>query len=127
MARQMLPQTLSLLLVTIGLIWNLGCNSGSNNSMVGAGGSTDQAFIAHAAKLARTVDFADAPWKSLADALKAATGRKGRGLFMPLRLALTGRDSGPEMAPLLDLIGRDRTLVRLDAAAGPRSQATCPD
>ena len=87
----------------------------------------DQAFIAHAAKLARTVDFADAPWKSLADALKAATGRKGRGLFMPLRLALTGRDSGPEMAPLLDLIGRDRALVRLDAAAGPQSQATCPD
>jgi glutamyl-tRNA synthetase len=38
-------------------------------------------------------------------------------LFHPLRLALTGRESGPEMAPLLTLIGRDRAIARLRAAA----------
>jgi glutamyl-tRNA synthetase len=36
--------------------------------------------------------------------VKAATGRKGKGLFRPLRLALTGRESGPEMADLLPLL-----------------------
>jgi glutamyl-tRNA synthetase len=50
------------------------------------------------------------PWtKSVAE----ATGAKGRGLFMPLRLALTGREKGPEIAPLLMFIGRDRIIARL--------------
>ena len=50
------------------------------------------------------------PWtKSVAE----ATGAKGRGLFMPLRLALTGREKGPEIAPLLSFIGRDRIIARL--------------
>jgi glutamyl-tRNA synthetase len=38
-------------------------------------------------------------------------------LFLPLRRALTGRDSGPEMAALLPLIGRDETIARLRAAS----------
>ena len=38
-------------------------------------------------------------------------------LFHPLRLALTGRDSGPEMAALLPLIGRDEAIARLRSAA----------
>ena len=45
--------------------------------------------------------------------LKQATGRKGKALFHPLRLALTGRENGPEMAALLPLIGRARALARL--------------
>ena len=50
------------------------------------------------------------PWtKSVAE----ATGASGRGLFMPLRLALTGREKGPEIAPLLAFIGRDRIIARL--------------
>lgn len=51
-------------------------------------------------------------WASWTSAVKAATGRKGRGLFMPLRIALTGVRSGPELADLLPLIGRARTLAR---------------
>ena len=46
-------------------------------------------------------------------ALKQATGRKGKTLFLPLRQALTGRDHGPDMAALLPLIGRERALARL--------------
>jgi len=38
-------------------------------------------------------------------------------LFHPLRLALTGQDSGPEMAALLPLIGRERAIERLQSAA----------
>ena len=52
-------------------------------------------------------------WKSWTEAVKVATGRKGKALFMPLRLALTGLDHGPELAQLLPLIGRDRALERL--------------
>ncbi|HVH38196.1 MAG TPA: glutamate--tRNA ligase, partial [Sphingomicrobium sp.] len=44
-------------------------------------------------------------------------GRKGRALFKPLRQALTGRDSGPEMAPLIERIGQERTVRRLELAA----------
>ena len=51
-------------------------------------------------------------WKLWTDAVKQSSGRKGRGLFMPLRLALTGRDKGPEIASLLPLLGREGTLAR---------------
>ncbi|GLK70354.1 glutamate--tRNA ligase [Ancylobacter dichloromethanicus] len=46
-------------------------------------------------------------------ALKPASGRAGRALFHPLRLALTGRESGPEMKALLPLIGREKAAARL--------------
>ena len=56
-------------------------------------------------------------WQALTSALKQATGRKGKALFLPLRQALTGHDHGPEMAALLPLIGREAALERLRAAA----------
>ncbi len=52
-------------------------------------------------------------WGALTKAVGQATGRKGRALFHPLRLALTGRDHGPELKNLLPLIGRDRAARRL--------------
>ncbi|MCW5695295.1 MAG: glutamate--tRNA ligase [Bauldia sp.] len=55
-------------------------------------------------------------WGPWTDAVKAATGRKGRALFMPIRRALTGLDHGPELAALLPLIGRTDTQARLAAS-----------
>jgi glutamyl-tRNA synthetase len=60
----------------------------------------------------------DEPWDSTTwsywtETIKVLTGRKGRALFMPLRLALTGEEHGPELATLLPLIGRDRVATRL--------------
>ncbi len=52
-------------------------------------------------------------WSDWTDSLKETTGRRGRALFQPLRLALTGEEHGPELAALLPLIGRDRTGSRL--------------
>ncbi|EKE70294.1 glutamate--tRNA ligase [Oceanibaculum indicum] len=52
-------------------------------------------------------------WKAWTKAVQEATGRKGKALFLPLRLALTGREHGPELANLLPLIGRARVLDRL--------------
>jgi glutamyl-tRNA synthetase len=45
--------------------------------------------------------------------LNKQTGAKGPALFHPLRLALTGREDGPEMKKLLPLIGNARTAARL--------------
>jgi glutamyl-tRNA synthetase len=77
----------------------------------------DRNFLRNAATVAADTDWAADPWHALTDALKASTGRKGKALFRPLRLSLTGRESGPEMAPLVELIGRERSLRRLEAAA----------
>jgi len=55
----------------------------------------------------------DKTWGQWTGAVAAATGRKGKALFMPLRRALTGRDHGPELRSLLPLIGRVRATARL--------------
>ncbi|MEY4879727.1 MAG: hypothetical protein RJB62_1196 [Pseudomonadota bacterium] len=52
-------------------------------------------------------------WGIWTKAITAATGRKGKALFHPLRLALTGREHGPELAKLLPLIGPARARARL--------------
>jgi len=75
--------------------------------------SEDRAFLDQAAAIAETIDWSGDAWHALTDALKTATGRKGRALFLPLRRALTGQDHGPEMAALLPLIGRERAVARL--------------
>jgi len=59
-----------------------------------------------------------ATWKAWTDAVKAETGKKGRELFHPLRLALTGRDAGPELGALLPLIGREKVAARLRGENG---------
>ena len=58
-------------------------------------------------------DLSSDIWGSWTKAVAAETGAKGRGLFMPIRLALTGREKGPEIAPLLAFIGRERIIARL--------------
>lgn len=73
----------------------------------------DRAFLAQARTVAEALDWSADPWRALTEALKAATGRKGKALFLPLRRALTARDHGPDMAALLPLIGKDRALERL--------------
>lgn len=76
----------------------------------------DRALIAAAAEAVERLDWSGTPWAELVAGLKASTGRAGKALFLPLRRALTGRDSGPEMAAMLPLIGRDEALSRLRAA-----------
>lgn len=75
----------------------------------------DRPFLAEAAR--RLVWSDDDPWAALTAALKEATGRKGRALFLPLRKALTGMDHGPDMSELLPLIGEAEARARLSRAA----------
>jgi glutamyl-tRNA synthetase len=88
-------------------------------------GNIDPAELSHderllvrdAAAVAEKLDWSAEPWRELTDELKRTSGKKGRELFHPLRLALTGRESGPEMAGLLRRMGKERAIHRLEAAA----------
>ncbi|AOZ68674.1 glutamate--tRNA ligase [Rhodobacter xanthinilyticus] len=68
----------------------------------------DAEFIATAMALLPEPPLTGASWGEWTAKVKEATGRKGKGLFMPLRRALTGRDHGPEMADLLPLLHKIR-------------------
>ncbi len=73
----------------------------------------DQEFVSGAKSLLPEGDITLETWGEWTSALKTETGRKGRGLFMPLRRVLTGMDHGPDMKALLPLIGRQNILDRL--------------
>jgi glutamyl-tRNA synthetase len=73
----------------------------------------DRDFITGAGAHLPDGELTAASWGEWTNALKAATGRKGRALFMPLRKAITGAEHGPEMSAVLPLIGRERVLKRL--------------
>jgi glutamyl-tRNA synthetase len=74
----------------------------------------DAALTAKAAELLPPEPWNDGTWPAWTKTVAAATGAKGRALYHPLRLALTGRADGPELKKLLPLIGRVRTLARLE-------------
>lgn len=71
-----------------------------------AGTAEDLAFAREAVALLPPRPWDRGTWEHWTAAVRQATGRKGRALFMPLRRALTGRDRGPEMAELLPLMQR---------------------
>ena len=70
-------------------------------------------FLAAALATLPAEPYTPATWPDWTNAVKAATGRKGKALFMPLRLALTGEEHGPDLKDLLPLIGRTRAAERL--------------
>jgi glutamyl-tRNA synthetase len=80
-------------------------------------GHDERLLVKQAVAIAETLDWSAEPWKALTAQVKEVSGKKGRELFHPLRLALTGRESGPEMAPLVAAMGKERALRRLEAAA----------
>ncbi|QTC89170.1 glutamate--tRNA ligase [Brevundimonas pondensis] len=77
----------------------------------------DAAFAAAALEVLPEVIDAGA-WSAWTAAVKDKTGAKGKGLFMPLRLALTGQAHGPDMAAMAPLIGREAIVRRLKGEAG---------
>ena len=77
----------------------------------------DAGFTRLAATLLPPEPWTGQSWKDWTRAVAAASGRQGRNLYHPLRLALTGRGDGPELAALLPLIGRERAAARLEGKA----------
>jgi glutamyl-tRNA synthetase len=75
---------------------------------------SDRAFLGEARAALPPQSFDEGTWRAWTSALRKKTGRTGRVLFMPLRLALTGLDHGPDMSHLLPFIPRERALKRLE-------------
>jgi glutamyl-tRNA synthetase len=73
----------------------------------------DRDFLASAKELLPSEPWDETTFGAWANALKETSGRKGKTLFMPLRLALTGRHDGPDLKSLLPLLGRRACLDRL--------------
>jgi glutamyl-tRNA synthetase len=73
----------------------------------------DKGLVTSAAERLPPEPWDETTWNTLTRAVSDATGAKGRALFHPLRLALTGRGDGPELKKLLPLIGRAKALARL--------------
>ena len=83
--------------------------------MSGTIADEDKAFCEAAATfLPETVT--SETWSALISHLKETTGRKGKTLFMPLRLALTGQQHGPSMDDMLQLLGAEKATARLKGA-----------
>jgi glutamyl-tRNA synthetase len=64
----------------------------------------DAGFVRDALALLPEPPYGPGTWATWTEAAKTQTGRKGKGLFMPLRLAVTGRERGPEMADVMPLL-----------------------
>lgn len=79
--------------------WEL-CQSGADPVI----DDEDRAFVTEAMALLPEGPFDTETWGTWTGAVKQATGRKGRALFMPLRKALTGQTQGPDMASLMPLL-----------------------
>ena len=73
----------------------------------------DASFLAEAAARLPTEPWNESTWKTWTSGLAGSSGRKGRALFHPLHMALTARETGPEMARLLPVIGRAKAEARL--------------
>jgi glutamyl-tRNA synthetase len=73
----------------------------------------DAGFTARAALHLPPEPWDHLTWGAWTDVVKRETGAKGRALFHPLRLALTGQEAGPELKALLPLMGRARAEARL--------------
>ena len=74
----------------------------------------DAELCAEASVLLPPEPWDGSTWERWSADVKQATGAKGKALFRPLRLALTGREHGPELKQLLPLIGRARAMARLE-------------
>jgi len=77
----------------------------------------EDAVFAEAALSLLPAVIDETAWSTWTAAIKEATGAKGKALFMPLRLALTGQQHGPDMAAMAPLIGRERIERRLKGEA----------
>lgn len=75
----------------------------------------DPTFTDAAASVLPSDPWDETTWGNWTKAVKEKTGASGKALFMPLRLALTGLEHGPELKALLPLIGRERVIKRLKA------------
>lgn len=76
----------------------------------------DKEYLKQAAELLPKGEITKDSWSIWTKEITNRTGRKGKELFLPLRLALTARESGPEITGVLPLIDREEIIKRLTSA-----------
>ncbi|AFC72218.1 glutamyl-tRNA synthetase [Rickettsia rhipicephali str. 3-7-female6-CWPP] len=76
----------------------------------------DKEYLKQAAELLPKGEITKDSWSIWTKEITNITGRKGKELFLPLRLALTARESGPEITGVLPLIDREEIIKRLTSA-----------
>ncbi len=86
-------------------LWSL-CRDGATPVI----DAEDKEYVRQALAMLPSAPYTETTWKDWTTAVKQATDRKGRGLFMPLRKALTGADHGPDMSKLLPLLQNIRQI-----------------
>ena len=74
----------------------------------------NQDFLDSALEALPKDQFNEKTWSTWTQKLSQITGKKGKELYMPLRLCLTGQNKGPEMADLILMMGRDKVIKRLN-------------
>lgn len=92
------------------ILWWKICHENIDANIAGE----DKDYLKTAAQLLPN-NLDEKAWDNWVNELKGKSGRKGKALFMPLRVALTGMEHGPELKNLLPLMGRDVILKRLAA------------
>ena len=75
---------------------------------------SDKDYIKIAMELIPDDPWNDETWGLWTSAIKEKTGRKGKELFLPLREAFTGLNHGPEMKLLIQLLGREKIIQRVE-------------
>ncbi len=73
----------------------------------------DREFLRKAGELLPASPWSEQSWSEWISSVKKQTGRSGKGLFMPIRLTITGREDGPELKKVFLLLGEDRVKARL--------------
>ncbi len=84
----------------------------------------DEAFLSQAATMLPPEPWDESSFKAWTKTVQAETGRKGKGLFMPIRKALTGMEHGPELGPLFLLLGQQKVAARLNGQNATQGAAT---
>ncbi len=79
----------------------------------------DKDFLGHAADLLANEPITIDSWQIWTKKISSVTGKKGKEVFLPLRLAITGMPSGPEMSAILTLLSREEIVKRLRSGSSP--------
>ena len=78
-------------------------------------GCDEISYLKVAAQLLPEEPFDISTWDKWTSEIKVKTGKTGKELYMPLRLALTGQEKGPELKYLLPLLKREHILMKLES------------
>ncbi|MBC2242297.1 glutamate--tRNA ligase [Listeria booriae] len=79
-----------------------------------AGEQVPEVLAAFKEEMTTIEPFAADEVKAAIKRVQKATGAKGKGLFMPIRVAVTGEMHGPELPQSIEVLGREKVVNRLE-------------